>query len=68
MCEVLELIPNEKLNSFENAKRDLMQDHLRHMTHQSERHFRDWLIFRDYMNLVEYIEQVMEHFESMTIK
>lgn len=67
LCELREIIPVSKLSLFEDTSREIMAPEYRHMENLTHQHVRDWLIFRDYMNLVEYIIQVMEHFKTKTV-
>lgn len=44
-----------------DVTRDAMSPDYRGMSAATFRNLRDWLIFRDYMNGLEYIIQVFEH-------
>lgn len=68
LCEIRDLIPRSKWELFKDATRDIMPDKLRHMGGDAgQQHLRDWMIFRDYMNLIEYIMQVMSFFKDKMI-
>ncbi|KAF5289062.1 hypothetical protein FQR65_LT11922 [Abscondita terminalis] len=44
--------------------RDVMPKYLRNETGNTSRNVRDWIIFREYMNILEYIIEVFEHFKD----
>lgn len=67
LCELREIIPESKLSLYQNANEETMPTEFRHMDDHTYRHVRDWLIFRDYMNVVEYLIQVMEYFKTKTV-
>lgn len=47
-----------------DVSRDIMEDDLRTIDSETFRDLRDWMIFRDYMNGLEYVEQVFEYFRA----
>ena len=47
-----------------DAARQLMTNEYRDMRSASGRNMRDFVIMRDYINLLEYVQQVMHHFSS----
>lgn len=51
------------LQRHENVSRDIMGDDHRQISDSSKRHLRDFVIFREYMNALEYVIDVFEHFE-----
>lgn len=52
-----------------DVERSVMPDEFRSAsaTSDTRRNLRDWLIFRDYMNGLEYVEQVFEYFRKKRI-
>lgn len=42
--------------------REVMPDKLRQVADDGERNLRDWLIFRDYMIVLEYVKDVYKFF------
>ncbi|XP_065206148.1 uncharacterized protein LOC135835691 isoform X2 [Planococcus citri] len=67
LCELREIIPDSKFAIYRDANRDIMPPEFRHMDDHTYRNVRDWLIFRDYMNVVEYLIQVLEYFKTKTV-
>ncbi|XP_067008315.1 uncharacterized protein [Anabrus simplex] len=63
LCEVQVTMLESSVNQPEDIKRDIMGERYRVMNELSLRNLRDWLIFRDYMNGLEYVIQVFEHFK-----
>ncbi|KAK5650164.1 hypothetical protein RI129_001193 [Pyrocoelia pectoralis] len=47
-----------------DVTRDLMPDYLRNDKVNTSRNLRDWIIYRDYMNTLEYVIQVFDYFKS----
>jgi len=47
-----------------DAARQLMTNEYRDMRSASGRNMRDFVIMRDYINLLEYVQQVLHHFSS----
>lgn len=47
-----------------DAARQLMGNKYRDMRSASGRNLRDFIIMRDYINLLEYIQQVLHHFQN----
>lgn len=62
LCELQVALVERQLSSRPDVTRDIMQSELRAETlSESHRQLRDWVIFRDYMNGLEYVVQVFEH-------
>lgn len=47
----------------DDITRDIISEEYKNLDN-SHRNLRDWIIFRDYMNALEYVIQVFEHFSS----
>ena len=47
-----------------DAARQLMTNEYRDMRSASGRNMRDFVIMRDYINLLEYVQQGLHHFSS----
>ncbi|XP_076638884.1 uncharacterized protein LOC143350800 [Colletes latitarsis] len=63
LCELQVALVERQLSSRPDVTRDIMNADFRTTMSSSEtyRNLRDWLIFRDYMNGLEYVVQVFEH-------
>ncbi|KAK9295191.1 hypothetical protein QLX08_010409 [Tetragonisca angustula] len=62
LCELQVALVERQLSSRPDATRDIMKSEFRNMSSsETFRNLRDWLIFRDYMNGLEYVVQVFEH-------
>lgn len=46
-----------------DVTRDIMPEYLRNETVLTSRNLRDWIIYRDYMNTLEYVIQVFDYFK-----
>lgn len=45
-----------------DVDRDIMRDEFRDIDSDTKRDLRDWIIFRDYMIVLEYVIEVAKHF------
>lgn len=45
--------------------RDIINDETRYIDDDTFRNTRDWLIYRDYMNALEYVIQVFEQYKKL---
>lgn len=62
LCELQVALVERQLSSRPDITRDIMRSEFRAMSSsETYRNLRDWLIFRDYMNGLEYVVQVFEH-------
>lgn len=62
LCELQVALVERQLSSRPDVTRDIMKSEYRGMSSsETYRNLRDWLIFRDYMNGLEYVVQVFEH-------
>ncbi|GLV31789.1 hypothetical protein CBL_07548 [Carabus blaptoides fortunei] len=64
LCEIQVAIIERGLNMRPDVRRDIMTDPYRNMSNTTSRYFRDWVIFRDYMNALEYVVDVFRHFKK----
>ncbi|XP_046386251.1 uncharacterized protein LOC124156014 [Ischnura elegans] len=60
--EVALIEKGEKVPS--DVQRNIMPREFRSVSHETHRNLRDWLIFRDYMNGVEYVIRVLEYLKA----
>nr|XP_031841120.1 uncharacterized protein LOC116430734 [Nomia melanderi] len=62
LCELQVALVERQLSSRPDVTREIMKPEFRTMASSATfRNLRDWLIFRDYMNGLEYVVQVFEH-------
>ncbi|CAL7945651.1 unnamed protein product [Xylocopa violacea] len=62
LCELQVALVERQLSPRPDVTRDIMKPEYRTMaSSETFRNLRDWLIFRDYMNGLEYVVQVFEH-------
>ena len=47
-----------------DVSRDIMKDDVRDIQDQSYRNLRDWYIYRDYMNGLEYVIHAFDHLKK----
>lgn len=64
LCEIQVAIIERGLDMRPDVRRDIMTDPYRNMSNTTSRYFRDWVIFRDYMNALEYVVDVFRHFKK----
>ncbi|XP_058792543.1 uncharacterized protein LOC131664997 isoform X2 [Phymastichus coffea] len=63
LCELQMALAERGVTPRADVTRDVMSVEFRDMSESATyRNLRDWLIFRDYMNGLEYVVQVFEHF------
>lgn len=61
LCEVQAAMMEKGIDHQTSIHRDIMPMEERHMQVDSYRNMRDWFIFRDYMNSLEYVVQSFDH-------
>ncbi|XP_078047666.1 uncharacterized protein LOC144475543 [Augochlora pura] len=62
LCELQVALVERQLSSRPDVTRDIMKSELRAIsTSETFRNLRDWVIFRDYMNGLEYVVQVFDY-------
>ncbi|CAH0385531.1 unnamed protein product [Bemisia tabaci] len=64
LCEIQIAMYEQNIHHIPDVQRDIMTDDFRKMMNSSYRDLRDWFIFRDYMNALEYVTEVFEHFKQ----
>lgn len=65
LCEVNNALSERKPNlPIRDIERSIMDYEFRAMSDKTFRHLRDWFIFRDFMNCLEYLIQMCEFFKS----
>ncbi|KDR10788.1 hypothetical protein L798_14914 [Zootermopsis nevadensis] len=64
LCEIQAAMLERGVMQYENVTRQIMANELRHMGNSSYRNMRDWVIFRDCMNGLEYVIQVFEYLQQ----
>jgi hypothetical protein len=64
LCEIQAAMLERGVPQHENITRQIMGNELRHIGNSSYRNVRDWIIFRDCMNGLEYVIQVFEYFKQ----
>lgn len=64
LCEIQAAMLERGVTQHENITRQIMGNELRHIGNSSYRNVRDWIIFRDCMNGLEYVIQVFEYFKQ----
>ncbi|XP_008190287.2 uncharacterized protein LOC103312158 isoform X1 [Tribolium castaneum] len=63
LCEIYTAIIEKELTVEQNVDRDIMGPEFRNMDNTSM-NIRNWIIYRDYLNMLEYIIQVFRHFKA----
>ncbi|XP_011158053.1 uncharacterized protein LOC105194690 [Solenopsis invicta] len=61
LCEIQVALEERSVTRRPDVTRDVMTPDFRTMTDMTFRDLRDWLIFREYMNGLEYVIQVFSH-------
>lgn len=64
LCEIHTAIIEKELTVEETVTRDIMKEELRKNLDNTGRNIRDWIIYRDYLNMLQYIIQVFDHFKA----
>lgn len=62
LCELQMALAERGVTPRADMTREVMSLEYRELRDATHRNLRDWLIFRDYMNGLEYVVQVFEHF------
>lgn len=63
LCEIQMAMMERQVTQRQDVTREIMNEEFRVMN-DTHRKLRDWVIFRDYMNCLEYIIEVFELFKS----
>ncbi|XP_044592832.1 uncharacterized protein LOC123270752 isoform X3 [Cotesia glomerata] len=64
LCELQVAMMERGVPQRIDVSRDIMPDMFRQVESITSRNTRDWIIFRDYMNGLEYVVQVFEHLKN----
>ncbi|XP_069677792.1 uncharacterized protein [Periplaneta americana] len=64
LCEIQAAMMERGVVPHMDITRQIMNNDLRHIGNSSYRNVRDWVIFRDCMNGLEYVIQVFEYFKQ----
>lgn len=64
LCEIHNVIIEKNLTIKNQVGRDIMGETLRQANDDTTRNVRNWIIYREYLNMLEYIEQVFEHLQQ----
>ncbi|XP_074108860.1 uncharacterized protein LOC141533733 isoform X2 [Cotesia typhae] len=64
LCELQVAMMERGVPQRGDVSRDIMPDMFRQVESITSRNTRDWIIFRDYMNGLEYVVQVFEHLKN----
>jgi len=64
LCEIQAAMLELGVVQHVDVTRQIMGNELRHIGNSSYRNMRDWVIFRDCMNGLEYVIQVFEYFKE----
>uniref|UniRef100_A0A1B6DXL0 Uncharacterized protein n=1 Tax=Clastoptera arizonana TaxID=38151 RepID=A0A1B6DXL0_9HEMI len=63
LCEIHMAIFDRRITQRPDVTRDIMSLDMRELS-TTHRKLRDWVIFRDYMNCLEYVREVFEYFNK----
>ena len=64
LCELQIAMLEKGVKPKENIRRNIMGENIRDVESDSYRNIRDWSIYRDYMNGLEYALTVFNHMKS----
>ena len=64
LCELQIAMLEKGVEPKENIRRDIMGENIRDVESDSYRNIRDWSIYRDYMNGLEYALTVFNHMKN----
>ena len=65
MCELQIAMLEKGIEQKEDVRRDIMGENIRDVESDSYRNIRDWSIYRDYMNGLEYALTVFNHIKQV---
>ncbi|XP_044736230.1 uncharacterized protein LOC123298325 isoform X2 [Chrysoperla carnea] len=68
LCEYQFVMLERGVTPHPDVTREIMSDDLRKIASSTERNLRDWVIFRDYMNTLEYAVEVLNHLKSKSLE
>lgn len=61
LCEIHNVMIEKNLTIKTKIERTVMEGKLRQPKDDTARNVRNWIIYREYLNMLEYIEQVFDH-------
>ena len=64
LCELQMAMLERDIEFGEDVSREIMKDDVRDIRDQSYRNLRDWYIYRDYMNGLEYIIHAFDYLKK----
>lgn len=64
LCEIQMALYEKSVPMNADVQRDIMTKEFRNMADDTSRNLRDFLIYRDFMNALEYSQQVFEYLKS----
>ena len=64
LCSLQMALMEKQIQPDVDAARQMMSKEYRDMKSESGRNLRDFIILRDYINLLEYLSQVLQHFQG----
>lgn len=64
LCELQMAMLERDIDIGNDVSRDIMKDDVRDIQDQSYRNLRDWYIYRDYMNGLEYVIHAFDHLKK----
>jgi len=64
LCSLQMALMEKQIRPDADAARQMMTNEYRDMKSESGRNLRDFIILRDYINLLEYLVQVLQHFQG----
>jgi len=64
LCELQMAMLERDIDIGHDVSRDIMKDDVRDIQDQSYRNLRDWYIYRDYMNGLEYVIHAFDHLKK----
>lgn len=64
LCSLQMAMLEKHVEPDADAARQLMSNDYRDMRDASGRNFRDFIIMRDYINMLEYVQQVLHHYQN----
>lgn len=61
MCDI-------KAEVLPDVSRDIMSDDIRYIDDDTFRNARDWVIYRDYMNAIQFADIIFEQYKILQMK
>jgi len=64
LCELQIAMVEKGISYHDDATRSIMNPEIRNVDNEAYRNLRDWYIYRDYMNGLEYAVHAFQHLEN----